>query len=163
LAAACYPADDPTNVLSLAGKGQTARLKALLDKGAPLEAADRNGRTLLMLAAQHGHADTVQMLLARGAQPEARDKSGYTAWGFTEFEPAGRGDHEAVLKVLPKPPVPRLALQAGWSPVKLVSSCFMDRERAVTQMESYHLDALIMEAVARFASSPPAKHLVEIV
>ena len=163
VAASSVADDNSAEVLALAGRGQTAQLKALLDKGAPLEATDRNGRTPLMLAAQHGHAETVKMLLAAGSKPEARDKSGYTAWGLTQFEPAGRGDHEPVLRLLPQPATPRLAIEAGWTPAKLVSSCFMDRERAVAQVEGYHLDVMVLEEVARFAASPAAKHLVEIV
>src|SRR5579871_6707820 len=98
--AGCGIADDASDqVLALAAKGQSAKLKALLDKGAPLEATDRNGRTALMLAAQHGRLDTVKMLLDRGAKADARDKLGYAAWGLAEFEPAGHADHEAVLKL----------------------------------------------------------------
>ena len=42
-----------------------------------------------MLAAQHGHADTVRLLLASGAKPDARGKDGLTAFGLTLFSPAG--------------------------------------------------------------------------
>ena len=40
---------------------------------------DKDGRTALMAAAQHGRADCVKLLLARGADPIARDRWNLTA------------------------------------------------------------------------------------
>lgn len=47
--------------------------------GAPLEAADRQGRTALRLAAEKGHLQVVRALLARGARVDAPDRKGRTA------------------------------------------------------------------------------------
>jgi uncharacterized protein len=62
----------------LARGGQSAELEEFLDHGLPVDAADHEGNTLLMLAAYRGQADTVRVLLARGADPNrrnARDQS----------------------------------------------------------------------------------------
>jgi ankyrin repeat protein len=66
LAAVWAPADSGTELLDAAAKGLTAKVGQLLAKGAGLGAKDKNGRTALMLAAQHGHAETVRVLLEKG-------------------------------------------------------------------------------------------------
>lgn len=57
----------------LAREGRADELAEFLDHGIPVEVADTDGNTLLMLAAYHGHAGTVRMLLGRGASPDTRN------------------------------------------------------------------------------------------
>jgi hypothetical protein len=161
--AVCLAADTSAQLLAASARGHTEQVKALLSRTPSLEATDKDGRTPLMLAAQHGHADTVKLLLARGANPDARDSSGLTAYGVALLDPAGRGDHEDVLKMLPRPPRARIALEARWTPAKLVSSCFMDRAPMAREVGQIHLDAMVLEEVARFAFTPAARNLAEIV
>jgi ankyrin repeat protein len=59
--------------MDLAREGRTAELLEFLDHGLPVDVADRDGNTLLMLAAYHGHADTVETLVARGADVDRRN------------------------------------------------------------------------------------------
>jgi ankyrin repeat protein len=59
--------------MDLAREGRTAELVEFLDHGLPVDVADRDGNTLLMLAAYHGHADTVETLVARGADVDRRN------------------------------------------------------------------------------------------
>lgn len=47
--------------------GEAERVAAYVDAGAPVDLADPDGNTLLMLAAYHGHADLVRALAQRGA------------------------------------------------------------------------------------------------
>jgi uncharacterized protein len=64
--------------MDLAREGNTSELAEFLDHGLPVDAADDGNNTLLMLAAYHGHDETVGMLLGRGANPDirnARDQS----------------------------------------------------------------------------------------
>ena len=49
-----------------AREGDTALLRAYLDAGAPATLTNSAGDSLLMLAAYHGHAETVQVILAYG-------------------------------------------------------------------------------------------------
>lgn len=59
--------------MDLAREGSTGQLTEFIDHGLPVDAADPDANTLLMLAAYHGHADTVRALLARGANPDLRN------------------------------------------------------------------------------------------
>lgn len=64
--------------MDLARDGDTGQLADFIDHGLPVDVADPNANTLLMLAAYHGHAETVRALLDRGANPDlrnARDQS----------------------------------------------------------------------------------------
>ena len=59
--------------MDLARAGDTAQLAEFVDHGLPVDVADADANTLLMLAAYHGHAGTVRALLARGADPDLRN------------------------------------------------------------------------------------------
>jgi ankyrin repeat protein len=59
--------------MDLAREGRTAELVEFLDHGLPVDVADQDGNTLLMLAAYHGHADTVEALVGRGADVDRRN------------------------------------------------------------------------------------------
>jgi hypothetical protein len=147
-----FAADSSAGLLAAAANGETTLAQILIQAGASVEAADKNDRTPLMLAAQHGHVDTVQALLAAGANPDARDKSGLTAFGLTLLNPIGHGDHEAVLKVLPQHPRFSLAVVAGWSPARLVSSCFQRREQSIQQFGLMRPDESLLRELQAFAT-----------
>ncbi|WP_347813572.1 ATP-binding protein [Actinomadura sp. 6K520] len=68
--------DLPARLCEMARTGDTVRLAGFVDAGAPPNLADEKGDTLLMLAARHGHADTVRALAARGADPERANDRG---------------------------------------------------------------------------------------
>jgi ankyrin repeat protein len=59
--------------LHFAREGMTEELAGFLDHGLPADVSDENGNTPLMLAAYHGHADTVRMLVDRGADVDRRN------------------------------------------------------------------------------------------
>ncbi|WP_347351539.1 ankyrin repeat domain-containing protein [Intrasporangium sp.] len=59
--------------LDLARQGRTNELVEFLEHGLPVDVTDREGNTLLMLAAYHGRAATVAALLARGADADRRN------------------------------------------------------------------------------------------
>ena len=56
--------------------GDTARLRAYVEQGVPANLTDATGNTLLMLAAYHGHAETVSSLVALGADPDRTNDRG---------------------------------------------------------------------------------------
>jgi hypothetical protein len=154
--------DFSADLLQAAMRGRNDMVKAFLDDGANLEATDRNGRTPLMLAAQHGQAATVELLLGRGAIATTRDHDGATAYLLALFAPAGHGNHEAVLKLLPAPPRPKLAIDIKWSPVKLVSSCFGTREEVARTVDDFHLAEQFLRAFGVYVQSS-GRNLVELV
>ncbi len=59
--------------------GNLDLIKALLDRGANVNAALEKGQTALMSAATTGRQDTVALLLSRGANPRATNEDGATA------------------------------------------------------------------------------------
>jgi len=154
--------DFSADLLQAALRGRNDQVKAFLDDGANLEAVDRNGRTALMLAAQHGHTSTVELLLGRGSKADARDHDGATAYALALFAPVGHGNHEAVLKLLPTPPRPKMALDVKWSPVKLASSCFGTREDVSKVVDAFHPAEQFLREFAAYAQSS-GRNLVELV
>ncbi|MFI2378285.1 ankyrin repeat domain-containing protein [Streptomyces sp. NPDC018964] len=59
--------------MDLAREGSTKQLLEFVEHGLPVDTRDPAGNTLLMLAAYHGHADTVRALIRLGADPDLRN------------------------------------------------------------------------------------------
>lgn len=66
-------------MFDVARDGGAAELAAYIDAGVPVDLTDAKGDTLLILAAYHGHPDTVAALLVRGADPARTNDRGQTA------------------------------------------------------------------------------------
>src|SRR5680860_392692 len=54
-------------MFDLARAGETDQLSAYVEAGVPVDLTDASGNTLVMLAAYHGHAETVGVLAAHHA------------------------------------------------------------------------------------------------
>jgi hypothetical protein len=91
-----------TKVFNLARAGDTAAVAAYVDAGVPVNLSNDSGDTLLMLAAYHGHPDTVRALLERGADPGRPNDRGQTPLAGAVFK------HE--------PEIVRALLDAGADP-----------------------------------------------
>jgi len=70
-------------------------LSAYVTAGIPPNLTNHAGDTLLMLAAYHGHADTVAMLLSKGADPDVLNDRGQSPAAGAVFK-----GHDAVVRVL---------------------------------------------------------------
>jgi hypothetical protein len=81
-----------TKIFGFARSGKTADLIDYLDAGTPVNLANDRGDTLIMLAAYHGNAETVQALLARGADPNQANDVGQTPLAGAVF----KGENEVV-------------------------------------------------------------------
>ena len=79
----------------LARAGDTSELAAFLDHGLPADTQDGEGNSLLMLAAYHGHAETVRMLVERGADVDLRNHRDQTPVAGAVFM-----GEDAVVRVL---------------------------------------------------------------
>jgi ankyrin repeat protein len=62
-----YTADSDSDLINAVLQDDTATVNALLGTGSDVNAKDRNGETVLILAAKYGHTDVVEALLAKGA------------------------------------------------------------------------------------------------
>ncbi|OGM44005.1 ankyrin repeat protein [Aspergillus bombycis] len=63
----------PSPLLRAVERNHVRIVQLLLDYGAPLETADKDGRTALMTAAWKNHWHVLQILIARGANVNAKD------------------------------------------------------------------------------------------
>jgi ankyrin repeat protein len=77
-------------------RGDAAEVKALLDKGADVNAKFRYGATALFKAAERGHTEVVKLLLERGADASVKD----TFYGATAMTWALDGKHIEVVRAL---------------------------------------------------------------
>jgi len=84
------------------------RIKILLDRGAHVNARNRNGETPLMVAAGLLYPDAVRLLIARGADVTAENSRGETALALAlaaqrpEGSPEIESDLDEVVDLLVK-------------------------------------------------------------
>ena len=99
--AASAAAQDPKQALNeqlyeAARKGDAAEVRALLDKGADVNAKFRYGATALFKAAERGHTEVVKALIERGADVTVRD----TFYGATAMYWAMDKGHTGVVRAI---------------------------------------------------------------
>jgi ankyrin repeat protein len=99
--AATAAAQDPKQALNeqlyeAARKGDAAEVKALLDKGADVDAKFRYGATALFKAAERGHTEVVKLLIERGANVNVKD----TFYGATAMSWALQKGHTGVIRAI---------------------------------------------------------------
>jgi uncharacterized protein len=73
-------------VFNLAREGDTGALAAYVDAGVPVNLCNDKGDTLVMLAAYHGHPQTVSALVERGADPDRPNDRGQTPLAGAVFK-----------------------------------------------------------------------------
>jgi ankyrin repeat protein len=79
-----------------ARKGDAAEVKALLDKGADVNAKFRYGATALFKAAERGNTEVVKLLIERGADVNVKD----TFYGATAISWAMQKGHTGVVRAI---------------------------------------------------------------
>lgn len=79
-----------------AREGETDRVAAYVDAGAPADLTDPAGNTLLMLAAYHGHAALVRALAQRGADVDGLNNRGQSPLAGAVF----KGEPDVVTALL---------------------------------------------------------------
>ena len=85
------------DIFYYASTGEVARVKALLDAGAEVNARGDDGGTVLHWACDRGHAALVEALLDRGAEIDAQDDD-----GMTPLAMAGCCEHDDIAMLLIK-------------------------------------------------------------
>jgi hypothetical protein len=99
--AAAAAAQDPKQALNeqlyeAARKGDAAEVKAVLDRGADVNAKFRYGATALFKAAERGHTEVVKLLIERGADVAVKD----TFYGATAISWALQKGHTGVVRAI---------------------------------------------------------------
>jgi uncharacterized protein len=94
MAFAAVPSTAP--VADAAMRRDAAAVKALLQRGADVNAAQGDGMTALHWAATHGDAELARMLLYAGARSEATTRNG----SYTPLHLSARSGHAAAAKAL---------------------------------------------------------------
>lgn len=84
--------DINSQFIAAVSNSNTENVKALLDKGADVNAKDDKGNPALICAAKKGDADTVKALLEKGADVNAKDNKGSTALKVAKLN----GDAETI-------------------------------------------------------------------
>lgn len=84
-----------TRAYDLARTGETEALAAYVGAGLPANLTNQDGDTLLMLAAYHGHGETVQMLIDAGADPDRLNDRGQSPLAGAIFK-----GEDAVVRIL---------------------------------------------------------------
>ncbi len=85
----------PPDIVVAADKGDLAAVRALLEKGAVVDAPTGDGSTALMAASARGHLPVVQLLLGQGADVNAVNMDGKTALIY-----AANNGHAKVVEAL---------------------------------------------------------------
>lgn len=88
--------DKDEEFFAAARKGDTAAVKAALDKGVDVNAKTRYGATALSYACDKGHVDVVKLLIERGADVNAKD----TFYGEVPLGWALSKGHAPIVKLL---------------------------------------------------------------
>ena len=93
--------DQRSNALrKAAAAGDEALVRAVLDAGAHVDAANEYGQSALHLAAMHGHVPVIAVLRDWGADAALPDNGGATPWQAL----AAAGHRDAACALLPPPP-----------------------------------------------------------
>ena len=121
--------EDTANALRHAAvSGQTETLALLLDSGAPVDSADKNGKTALMQAALYGQFPALRLLLERGANPNMTDNGGGTAL-MDSVSSSVRRNRESVALLLSYGAKANAQSRRGWTP--LILCCLWGDAEAV--------------------------------
>src|SRR5215210_2380546 len=68
-----------SDLMTASSRGETSRVRALLEGGAQADARDIFGNTALIYAAAGGHLEVVKLLLKYGASVDLKNQVGLTA------------------------------------------------------------------------------------
>jgi ankyrin repeat protein len=96
LLAIALPASANEEFFEAARRGDTAALKAFLDKGIPVDSKWRYDQTALLIAARLGHTSAVKLLVERGADVNAKD----SFYGFTPLGAVAQKRNVELVKML---------------------------------------------------------------
>jgi ankyrin repeat protein len=75
----------PSELFDAVKRGDTARVKELIEKGVDVNARDKDDWAPLDIAAYNGYASVAELLIKNGADVNARDNKGFTPLHFAAY------------------------------------------------------------------------------
>jgi ankyrin repeat protein len=84
------------DLLKAASNGEIEKVRSLLNKGANVNAKDKDGVTAMMWASEKGQTEIVNILLSKGAEVNARENNS----GMTALMVAAAEGHTAIVEAL---------------------------------------------------------------
>ena len=120
-----YTGDPSLDLVIAAGKGEIAKLEALLEQGANVDSRDDKGRTALMAACKAGQLESVRLLISRGADVNARDNEGDSVLTYgvinIDEDSSSKNDRRSrqveIVKTLLASGADVNAQRSGWTPL----------------------------------------------
>lgn len=79
-------------IIKAVQSGDTKKVESLIKSGIDVNASDKEGRTLLMIAACTGNIKMLDLLISKGARLESYDDSGNTAFMYAFFNSDEKDD-----------------------------------------------------------------------
>lgn len=134
------------SAFNAARTGDSFALEAV-DAGAPVNAQNEKGDTMLMLAAYHGHLTLVRGLLQRGANPELANDRGQTPLMGVAF----KGDAAVARALLEGGAKADGADPEGKTP--LTWATLFNRTDVIAVLEEFGAERERLHALARMAAS----------
>eukprot|EP01061_Rhynchopus_euleeides_P000233 TRINITY_DN10169_c0_g1_i2.p1 TRINITY_DN10169_c0_g1~~TRINITY_DN10169_c0_g1_i2.p1 ORF type:complete len:529 (+),score=177.38 TRINITY_DN10169_c0_g1_i2:85-1671(+) len=107
----------------VARKGDSDATRLLLRHGVDADAVDEKGRTALLYAAYHGHAEVVQDLLSGQGRARATIGKACDNGTFPLLEAARRGHCDVVARLLESGADPNAATPTGTTPLHCAAFC----------------------------------------
>ncbi|MCU0818138.1 MAG: ankyrin repeat domain-containing protein [Beijerinckiaceae bacterium] len=91
---------DGPELITAAGRGDLARVRALLAAKAPVDAQDRAGQTALLLAVHGNHVTIAEVLMEAGASINVQAQNRDTPWLLA----GAQGRAEIIARMIPRGP-----------------------------------------------------------
>jgi ankyrin repeat protein len=125
---------DGTELVAAAGRGDLARVKALLSANAPVDAQDRAGQSALLVAVNGNHVAIAEALIDAGASINVQARNHDTPWLLA----GAQGRAEIIAKMIPRGP--DLSIRNRFGGNALIPACERAHIEAIRLLLTTRID-----------------------